>query len=221
MSQSFINWLYLRAVGPFFITCNRERIFLSISKDSEEVQATKNIKDASKFFIVRCNEGDNHFNIVYEAPSLLIGKKKEEFDKKVGKHKPPVPMYLCVPVNWHGRTRSNQPVRMQMNGKASQSRMALHSRRSKQFHPAKLTEWINEKEIFYVNCKERGRGRLKKSSYLCWMKHHATLQLFYGTFQWWCCPFLPPVLICPRHFSFCSSLCTYTANQGTRVEMRL
>ena len=154
-------------VGPFFITCNRERIFLTVDNKSGEVKASENIKEADKFFIVRCDEGDNHFNIVYEAPSILTSKKKNQFEKEVGKHKPPVPMYLCVPVNWRGRTHPFQSVRMLMNGKASQSQMALHSRRSKHFQPAKLTEWINEKEVFFVNCKERTRGHLKKNSYLC------------------------------------------------------
>ena len=158
---------FTHAVGPFFITCNRERIFLMVDKKSGVVKASRNIKEASKFFIVRSDEGDNHFSIVYEAPSILSDAKKSQFEKVVGKHKPHVPMYLCVPVNWHGRTHSTKLVRMQMNGKASQSRMALHSRRSKHFQPAKLTEWINEKEIFYVNCKERMRGNVKKSSYLC------------------------------------------------------
>ena len=162
-----ISTLYIHAVGPFFITCNRERIFLMVDKKSGVVKASRNIKEASKFFIVRSDEGDNHFSIVYEAPSILSDAKKIQFDKVVGKHKPHVPMYLCVPVNWHGRTRPTKSVRMQMNGKASQSRMALHSRRSKHFQPAKITEWINEKEIFYVNCKERMKGHVKKSSYLC------------------------------------------------------
>ena len=159
--------LFSYVVGPFFITCNRERTFLTVDKKSGEVSASEDINEAQEFFIVRCDEGDNHFNIVYEAHSILEGSKRKKFEEEVGKHKPPVPMYLCASVNWRGQAHPTRSVRMQMNGKASQSKMALHSRRSKQFKPAKLTEWINEKEVFFVNCKERTRGHLKKNSYLC------------------------------------------------------
>ena len=72
-------------------------------------------------------------------------------------------MYLCASVNRRGRNRSShdheqnqdsqrQPLQMQM---MSNSRLAIHSRRSKKFQPAKLTEWVNENEVFFINCQER------------------------------------------------------------------
>ena len=55
-----------------------------------------------------------------------------------------------------------------MSGKTSNSRLAIHSRTSQHFRPEKLTEWINEKEIFFINCQERSVKRpMDKSSYLC------------------------------------------------------
>ena len=119
--------------------------------------------------IIRCDEGDNHFYIVHE-PSMTFkrDKDKEKFVAKVGevKHKPAISMYLCASVNWRGKSKGNQPLRMRLDGKSTNSRLAIHSRKNQQFHPADLTEWVNEKEIFFINCQERSVTALN-SSYLC------------------------------------------------------
>ena len=165
-------------VGPFFISCGKESVFLTVDKHKGELKASGKISDASEFFVVRCDEGDNHFRIVYEAPPILEGDQKGDLEEVVGKleHKPSVPMYLCASVNWCGKLRQNQQLLMQMNGKASKCRMALHSRRCK---AVKLTEWINEKEVFYINCKEHKR-HFKRNSYLCVnkLKDSSTLNMY-------------------------------------------
>jgi hypothetical protein len=56
---------------------------------------------------------------------------------------------------------------MVMSGKADMARMALHSRRHKTFQPVSLTEWINEKEVYFINCQEPALRGLKRGSYLC------------------------------------------------------
>ena len=153
--------------GPFIISCNKENIFLKVEKTTNRVIATNRIREASNFFIVTCDqEESNYFNIVYEAPTTLYGDDKCAFEAKVGKieRKPTIPMYLCASVNWLGKKR--QPLQMQVNGKASQCRMALRRRRSKHFQPADLTEWVNEKDVFFINCQERSLKKLR-NSYLC------------------------------------------------------
>ena len=50
--------------------------------------------------------------------------------------------------------------------------MALQSRRSKHFQPAKLTEWTSGKEIFFIRCRKRTTSGTRRSdSYLCVREH--------------------------------------------------
>ena len=153
-------------VGPFIISCNRDHVYLKVTDDHNEefeVQATQNIAEASKFYIVRLDER-NYFNIVYEYSSERGVRR--QLERQCGRSKPAVSMYLCAPVNWRGKMQRNKPLRMQLSGKASHTRMALHSRKSKSFQPVKLTEWISEKEVFFISCQERSVSKLK-GSYLC------------------------------------------------------
>ena len=85
-------------------------------------------------------------------------------------------MYLTAPVNWRGQTpNAYQQPRMVLSGKADMARMALHSRRHKNFQPVNLTEWINEKEVYFINCREPAlRGLIKRGSYLCIKKKKAS-----------------------------------------------
>ena len=46
------------------------------------------------------------------------------------------------------------------------SRLSIHSRRDKEFHLAKLTEWVSQKEVFFIKCKNQAKP-FSKSSYLC------------------------------------------------------
>ena len=127
------------------------------------MQATQNIEEASKFYIVRLDDR-NHFNIVYEyLPDKSV---RRQLEQSCGKSKPAVSMYLCAPVNWRGRMQRNKHLQMKLCGKASHTQMALHSRKSSSFQPVKLTEWISEKEVFFISCQERSVSK-PKGSYLC------------------------------------------------------
>lgn len=127
------------------------------------MEATEDIAHASKFFVVRLDEG-NYFNIVYEFSPK--GDKKRRLEEKCGRNKPAVFMYLCASVDWRKRNCKHQPLQMRMDAKASHSRLALHSRMSKHYQPVKLTEWINEKEVFFINCQKRSVLK-PKGGYLC------------------------------------------------------
>ena len=66
-------------------------------------------------------------------------------------------------MNWRRRSSPAKPLMMEMN---VNSRLSIHSRRDKEFHPAKLTEWVSQKEVFFIRCEEQAR-LYRKSSYLC------------------------------------------------------
>ena len=99
----------------------------------------------------------------------FIRRIEEEEESRRSENIPGIPMYLTAPVNWRGQTPNTyQRPRMVMSGKADMARMALHSRRHKNFQPVNLTEWINEKEVYFINCREPAlRGVVKRGSYLC------------------------------------------------------
>jgi hypothetical protein len=168
--------MLLCTVGPFLITCGKERtIFLTVDEASGNVQASENYYKATRFYIVRCDEHSNYFNITCDAPSVaddIIQRRR--YYNSAESNVPGIPMYLTAPVNWWGQTSNNQRPKMVMSGKADMARMALHSRRHKTFQPVNLTEWINEKEVYFINCREPALRGLKRSSYLCVKKKSKT-----------------------------------------------
>ena len=137
-----------------------------------EVETTYDINKATKFFIVRCDEGDNHFHIVYQTQMSFgrQGERRQKFIKRVGdpEYRPAITRFLCASVNWRGRNKRNKPLRMSLDGQStnSRARLAIHCRKDDSNHPADLTEWVNEKEIFFINCQERS-VTTPTSSYLC------------------------------------------------------
>ena len=66
-------------------------------------------------------------------------------------------------MNWRQRSTPTKPLMMEMN---VNSCLSIHGRRDKEFHPAKLTEWVSQKEVFFIRCEEQAR-LYRKSSYLC------------------------------------------------------
>lgn len=120
---------------------------------------TDNLSEADQFFVVPCEECGNsrHFSIFYNSESKL--KPPESRPKMRMK---PIPSYLCTCVNFRGI--SDGPLELKLNAKESKSMLMLQDRRSKHLRPAELNDWINGKEIFYINCKHRS---FKKDSYIC------------------------------------------------------
>ena len=130
-----------------------------------KVQVTSDINKAEKFHVVRSDEEDDHFQIIYKAQILTKeADTKESFDQAVGA-KPPIAMHLHASINWFsGRNDGNEPLKMHMYSKGTT--LALRNRVSNQCYPAKLTEWVNEQEAFFINCQERSFRR-PRNSYLC------------------------------------------------------
>lgn len=120
---------------------------------------TDDLSEADEFFVVPSEESEHrrHFSIFHNSESKL--KPPQTRPKMRVK---PIPRYLCTCVNFRGI--SDGPLELKLNAKESKSRLVLHDRRSKYLHPAELTDWINGKEIYYINCKHRS---FKKDSYIC------------------------------------------------------
>jgi hypothetical protein len=155
------------AVGPFIIACNRESLYLRVSKKFQ-VKATEKKDKASNFYIVRLDE-DRYFSIVHEVsnddPNDPI---KRGIEEQCGKYKPGISLYLSASINWRGRSLKNKFLQMQMSGKRFLTQMALQSRRSKQFQPVKLAEWTSGKEVFFIRCRKRTTsGPRRSGTYLC------------------------------------------------------
>ena len=145
--------------GPFYISCHSEQLFFKVSDDNKVV-VTDDVNDASEFFIVPCEEDakSRHFSIFYNSESKLKQPKETRPRMRIK----PIPRYLCTSVNFRGI--SNNPLDLKLNAKESKSMLVLQDRRSKHLHPVDLTDWINGKEIYYINCKHRS---FKKDSYIC------------------------------------------------------
>ena len=166
---------YETTVGPFIVACNRESVYLKVNKEFQ-VEATEKLSEASYFYIVRLDE-DRYFSIVYEVSNVddLKESIKRKFEEECGKYKPGISLYLSASVNWRGRSQKNKPLQMQMSGKRFLTQMALQSRRSKHFQPAKLTEWTSGKEVFFIRLRKRTTsGPRRNDSYLCVHKHSQT-----------------------------------------------
>ena len=124
---------------------------------------TDDVSEASEFFVVPCEEEGKrrHFSIFYNSKTKL-----KQRDAKPCMRVKPIARYLCAYVNFRGIC--DNPLELKLNAKESKSMLVLHDRRSKHLHPVDLTDWINGKEIFYINCKHRA---FKKDSYLSVTRH--------------------------------------------------
>lgn len=137
-------------IGPFYITCDSERLFLTVN-DQFQVVATRDEKQAKKFFIIPNDDGLTPFE-------FSIVNKPESVYKRIK----PVPRYLCATMDAWGNNPG--PLPLKLNAKETKSRLTLHSRMMRSYNPVDITPWVNGREIFYINCKHRA---VKGDSYLC------------------------------------------------------
>ena len=155
--------------GPFYIACNDDRLYLTAIKDEDyEVETTDDPCIAKKFFILRCSQGDNHFHIVYETPlpPKCWSVSHTKFIDGKPECRPPISRYLCANVNWRGKSKRGKPIKMSPNGQSINSHFAIHSRTSSFHQPADISEWVDGKEVFFINCQERSI-KTPTNSYLC------------------------------------------------------
>ena len=142
--------MYSHAVGPFLIICgkNRKELFLKVDEASQnQLVATDELDGASQFSIIRSDQGDEHFSIIYEPPV------SPENPATMGV----VPsLFLCT-----GKSKQDRPLMMKDTVRKSQ--MALRSRTTEYFQqPAKLTEWVSGNDAFYIICQDRSITHLMR-----------------------------------------------------------
>ena len=147
-----IYYYFPSVAGPFIMCCNDETIFLKVTRDFKVVGTTK-IEESSNFFVSSNEDGDHpyEFSIMYMAPSLLEGRGIK-----------PIPRYLYAPVNTFGKNEG--PLTLRLDAKDTKTRMTLNSRRVRHFNPVDIKDWVNSKDIFYINCKQRA---VKKNGFIC------------------------------------------------------
>lgn len=158
--QGYIDSQGVAKYGPFYISCHSEQLFFKIQDN--KIVVTDDLSKADEFFVVPCEESGHsrYFSIFYNSESKL---KQPDAKIRSKMHIKPIPRYLCcTSVNFRGI--SDGPLELKLNAKESKSMLTLQDRRSKYLRPAELTDWINEKEIYYINCKHR---TFKKDSYIC------------------------------------------------------
>ena len=142
-----------------------------MNEQNSIIEATDIHAEASSFHIVRLDE-DSYFSIVYEVTHENDPHLKKTIEEECGTHKPALSFYLSVPVNWRGRSHKKEPLQIKMSGRRFLTRMALQNRRSKHFRPEKLTDWLNQREIFFIHCsKHSTSGSRTRGSYLCIYKN--------------------------------------------------
>ena len=150
--------------GPFYISCDSEQLFFKV--EDNKVAVTDDVNEASEFYVMPCEEdgAGSHFSIFYNSESKLNAHDRKHYARIK-----PIPRYLCASVNYRGM--SDAPLELKLNAKESKSLLVLHDRRSKHLHPVELTDWINGKEVFYINCKHRS---FKKDSYITVKARHVS-----------------------------------------------
>ena len=152
--------MYSHAVGPFFICCGKqkEQLFLKVDEENQnQLVATDELDDASQFSVIRSDQGDEHFSIIYEPPVSLGSSATMGV----------VPsLFLCT-----GKSKQDEP--LMMKDTVSNSQMALRSRTIEHYQkPAKLKEWVSGEDAFYIICQDRSVTHLTRR-YLCVYKPNA------------------------------------------------
>ena len=143
------HYSFTRTVGPFHISCGGY-LFLKIESESDnQLKTTNRLDDASQFSVIRCKQGKDYFNIVYQPPVSEDG--------------------IAVPSLYLSASMHGAP--LLMKDTISNSKLALRSRRLTDKQPANLSHWVDGSgEFFYIICKDIRRTILRKQHYLCVFK---------------------------------------------------
>ena len=152
--------------GPYLIACNNDRIFWMVNADNHySVEATRDIKQASAFFIFPNEDGGHPYEFVigYYGDSPKVLKQKAS----ILIHTPwpemnPIPRYLHAPVGVLGNNFG--PLHLKNHMLESQSRLTLDNRLLKHYTPVDIAPWVDGRDVFFINCARR---RAKRDGYIC------------------------------------------------------
>lgn len=154
------------AGGPYIISCDDNRLFLTVDTSNHKVLATREVGNASLFF-VDPNEDTgniNEFTITYYGdsdaaaltrPSSRLTPTSEVVQRPLGR-------YLSAPHNVAGF--HSGPLQLKFTAMESDSRFKLLSRLVKSHTSIDINEWVCGREAFYVSCHHK---TFKKDGYVC------------------------------------------------------
>ena len=158
--------LLFSPAGPFLISFHNDTMFWSVNSDRDyAVEATRNIRNASLFYVIPSDDGENPYEFVLgylgdnrsllkRATSTLTPSSKAQVQ---GLHR-----YLNARVSVSGGNPG--PLHLQHHITESDSRLTLQNRLMKKSKPVDTTAWVQGRETFFINCARR---RLKRDGYIC------------------------------------------------------
>ena len=141
-------------------------MFWSVNSDRDyAVEATRNIRNASLFYVIPNDDGENPYEFVLgylgdnrsllkRATSTLTPLSKAQVQ---GLHR-----YLNARVSVSGGNPG--PLHLQHHITESDSRLTLQNRLMKKSKPVDTAAWVQGRETFFINCARR---RLKRDGYIC------------------------------------------------------
>ncbi len=172
MQGAFVNPGYssVPLAGPFLICCGNDNIFWSVNVDTGyAVEGTRNIRNASLFYIIPNDEGSNpyEFTIAYFGDNRKVLRRSGTLSP-VSKHSiEPVARYLDASISPFGT--NSGPLHLKFHLRESHSRLTLHSRLVRKSPPIDTAAWTTGREMFFINCARR---RMKKDGYICMKAVH-------------------------------------------------
>ena len=158
--------MHAHTAGPYLIACNDDKIFWTVNPDNNyAVEATRDIKQASAFFVLSNEDGGHPYEFVigfYGDSRKVLKRKASTLASATRQVMDPIPRYLHTPVNVLGTNFG--PLHLKHHVLESQSRLTLHSRLFKPYNPVHITPWVDGREAFFINCARR---RAKRDGYIC------------------------------------------------------
>lgn len=152
--------------GPFLISADSDRLFWRVNIDNGyAIEGTRDVKRASPFYILGTEDSHPY--------DFVIAYRGEDFDRERKKSRQtltatgrptlePVGRYLLTPVNVFGR--NSGPLRLHYHAEESHSRLTLHGRLTKGGGAVDLTDWVDGKDVFFINCAQR---TMRRDGYIC------------------------------------------------------
>ena len=149
------------------------------SNNGYAIEGTRDIKRASPFYILGTEDSHPYdFVIAYRGENYDSERKKSR-QTLTATGQPalePVCRYLLTPVNVFGR--NSGPLRLHYHAEESHSRLTLQGRLTKGGGAVDLTDWVDGKDVFFINCAQR---LMKRDGYVCMKAQGRRQNLHYTT----------------------------------------
>ena len=141
-----------------------------VDPTTKKVLATRDVSQASRFFVAPTDDGHNRyeFHIVHYGDDCPLNKelyrRSSGFQHYDSCEVQPIASYLSASLNIFGK--NDGPLVMKDSAEEEECRFVLHHRLSRQKSRATafdLATWTSSRDIFYINCSRRS---FKRDGYL-------------------------------------------------------